>query len=116
MVDFMLAGRLEAAEYALTPYPEPWGRSKDSDHAGQAEIDRPEILLGCSLLHFAALIHRVEPDARQHPGCPLPLAGSTLRRAPRTAAEPRSHFPKYLRLGAGWPFFAGIRKPSALRM
>src|ERR1700674_1876296 len=26
------------------------------------------------------------------------------------------HFPKYLRLGAGWPFLAGIRKPSALRM
>jgi hypothetical protein len=81
MVDIMLACRLEAAEYALTPYPEPWGRSKDSDHAGQAETDRPEILPGCSLLHFAALIHRVGSDARRHPARPSALTMPAQRSA-----------------------------------
>jgi len=84
MVVFMLVCRLEAAEYALTAYPEPWGRSKDSDHAGQAEINRAEILPGCSVLHFAALIHRVGPDARQHPERP-----SALTMPAQRSAEPR---------------------------
>jgi hypothetical protein len=52
MVGFMLAGRLEAAEYALTPYAEPWGRSEDSIMPGRPKQIGPRFCLAavCSIL------------------------------------------------------------------
>ena len=45
-----------------------------------------------------------------------PIAVPAVARATARRVAVLPHFPKYLRLGTGWPFFAGIRKPSALRM
>jgi hypothetical protein len=52
MVDFMLAGRLEAAEYALTPYAESWRGSKDSIMPRRPKQIGPRFCLAavCSIL------------------------------------------------------------------